>query len=606
MRSFLFYILFLFTTVASAQEVSFKAQPSRTSLGENEYLRVDFTMNKEGDNFSPPAFEGFEVTGPTQSISHSWINGNRSFSKTYTYMLHPKRKGKLSVGAASIFIEGKEYKTKPFTIEVTDAVSHPRNAQATPPPSNPFSGFPFGFDPFGNEEAQPAQIIEPTKEQLFMTAEVSDRQLYVNQPLTITYRIYIDARFGIAGLEKVDEPRYANFWSQQLLEKVQISEVNRNGRPFRCITLKQILLYPQQVGEQQIDPFSCSLVLQLPSNQVDFFGNRSYITSTRTLQTTATKIKVLPLPEEGKPANFSGAVGHFSLSMNFPTRSLNAGETAEGEVVIAGKGNFKLFDMPKLTFPPALEVYAPKEKEHLTNSASGINGDITHTYTIVPQYKGKFPVPALNFSFFNPDTQQYETLSSENMTIEVLSGEEYKSAHQEGAQGATSQQAQFQPLKEASELLPIHKPIFFASTGFYLCWLLPLCLIPLVLILWYSYQKRNDNTIENRSRKTSRLAKKYLSAAKKNLTNKEAFYEALERGLHTYLKAKLHIETSELSKEKVQELLSEKQVAPDTLQDFVQLLTNCEMARYAPYTQTDIDNDYQQAAAIIALLDKQL
>lgn len=606
MRSFLFYILFLFTTVASAQEVSFKAQPSRTSLGENEYLRVDFTMNKEGDNFSPPAFEGFEVTGPTQSISHSWINGNRSFSKTYTYMLHPKRKGKLAVGAASIFIEGKEYKTKPFTIEVTDAVSHPRNAQATPPPSNPFSGFPFGFDPFGNEEAQPAQIIEPTKEQLFMTAEVSDRQLYVNQPLTITYRIYIDARFGIAGLEKVDEPRYANFWSQQLLEKVQISEVNRNGRPFRCITLKQILLYPQQVGEQQIDPFSCSLVLQLPSNQVDFFGNRSYITSTRTLQTTATKIKVLPLPEEGKPANFSGAVGHFSLSMNFPTRSLNAGETAEGEVVIAGKGNFKLFDMPKLTFPPALEVYAPKEKEHLTNSASGINGDITHTYTIVPQYKGKFPVPALNFSFFNPDTQQYETLSSENMTIEVLSGEEYKSAHQEEAQGATSQQAQFQPLKEASELLPIHKPIFFASTGFYLCWLLPLCLIPLVLILWYSYQKRNDNTIENRSRKTSRLAKKYLSAAKKNLTNKEAFYEALERGLHTYLKAKLHIETSELSKEKVQELLSEKQVAPDTLQDFVQLLTNCEMARYAPYTQTDIDNDYQQAAAIIALLDKQL
>lgn len=606
MRSFLFYILFLFTTVASAQEVSFKAQPSRTSLGENEYLRVDFTMNKEGDNFSPPAFEGFEVTGPTQSISHSWINGNRSFSKTYTYMLHPKRKGKLAVGAASIFIEGKEYKTKPFTIEVTDAVSHPRNAQATPPPSNPFSGFPFSFDPFGNEEAQPAQIIEPTKEQLFMTAEVSDRQLYVNQPLTITYRIYIDARFGIAGLEKVDEPRYANFWSQQLLEKVQISEVNRNGRPFRCITLKQILLYPQQVGEQQIDPFSCSLVLQLPSNQVDFFGNRSYITSTRTLQTTATKIKVLPLPEEGKPANFSGAVGHFSLSMNFPTRSLNAGETAEGEVVIAGKGNFKLFDMPKLTFPPALEVYAPKETEHLTNSASGINGDITHTYTIVPQYKGKFPVPALNFSFFNPDTQQYETLSSENMTIEVLSGEEYKSAHQEEAQGATSQQAQFQPLKEASELLPIHKPIFFASTGFYLCWLLPLCLIPLVLILWYSYQKRNDNTIENRSRKTSRLAKKYLSAAKKNLTNKEAFYEALERGLHTYLKAKLHIETSELSKEKVQELLSEKQVAPDTLQDFVQLLTNCEMARYAPYTQTDIDNDYQQAAAIIALLDKQL
>ena len=72
---------------------------------------------------------------------------------------------------------------------------------------------------------------------------------------------------------------------------------------------------------------------------------------------------MLPLPEEGKPANFSGAVGNFSLSMNFPTRTLNAGETTEGEVVISGKGNFKLFDIPKLSFPPALEVYAPRKKK---------------------------------------------------------------------------------------------------------------------------------------------------------------------------------------------------------------------------------------------------
>ena len=174
MRNFLFYILLFLTTISLAQEVSFKAQPSRTSLGENEYLRVDFTMNKEGDNFVPPSFANFEVTGPTQSISHSWINGNRSFSKTYTYMLQPKRKGKLTIGAAAIIIDGKEYKTKPITIEVTDPVSHPRNAQTTPPPSNPFGGFPFGFDPFGSEDEQPTQVIEPTKDELFMVAEISE------------------------------------------------------------------------------------------------------------------------------------------------------------------------------------------------------------------------------------------------------------------------------------------------------------------------------------------------------------------------------------------------------------------------------------------------
>lgn len=606
MRNFLFHILLFLTTISLAQEVSFKAQPSRTSLGENEHLRVDFTMNKEGDNFVPPSFENFEVTGPTQSISHSWINGNRSFSKTYTYMLQPKRKGKLTIGVASIIIDGKEYKTKPIAIEVTDPVSNPRNTQTNPPPSNPFGGFPFGFDPFGSEDEQPTQVIEPTKDELFIVAEVSEKQVYVNQPIAITYKLYIDARFGIAGLENIQEPRYANFWSQQLLDKIQVTEVMHNGHPFRCVTLKQVLLYPQQAGEQVISPLSSTFVLQLPSNQVDFFGNRSYVTRTRNLQTATTKINVLPLPEEGKPANFSGAVGNFSLSMNFPTRSLNAGETTVGEVVISGKGNFKLFDVPKLSFPPALEVYAPKEKENLTNSTAGISGDIVHSYTIVPQYKGKFPIPPLSFTFFNPETQKYETLTSENITIEVLNGQEYKPIHEQEQGATTHEQGQFQPLKEASELLPADKTMFFASTAFYLLWLLPLLLIPLVLVGWYIYQKRNDDTQENRSRRTSRLAKKYLSAAKKNLTNKEAFYEALERGLHTYLKAKLYIETSELSKDKIQQLLTDKGVAAEPLRDFIQLLSNCEMARYAPYTQTDINNDYQQAATIIALLDKQL
>ena len=612
MRSFLFQILFFsFTTLLSAQEVSFRAEPSRKSLGENERLRVDFIMNREGDNFTPPSFENFEYSGPTQSVSNSWINGVRSFSKTYTYMLQPKKKGKLTIGAASVIIEGKEYKTKPLTIEVTDPVANPRSAQTTPPTSpfgnnSPFGNFPFGFDPFGTEEVQPMEIIEPTKEDLFITAEVSSNHVFVNQPVTITYKMYLSARFGIAGFESIEDPRYANFWSQQLLDKLQVTEVMHNGKPFRCITLKQVLLYPQQSGEQEISPLSTSFVLQLPSNQVDFFGNRSYVTRSRRLQSNALKIKVSPLPEEGKPANFSGAVGKFSLSVNFPTRTVNAGETAQGEVIISGKGNFKLFDMPKLTFPPALEVYAPKEEEHLNHSATGVSGDITHTYTIVPQYKGKFPIAPLSFTFFDPETQKYETLTSDPFTIEVPNGEEYNTTSPENTSEVAQEKGQFAPLKTEAKLAPINRAVFFGSGLFYLLWLLPIVLIPIVLLLRYFYQKRNDDTAENRSRRTNRLAKKYLSAAKKNIHNKELFYESMERGLHTYLKAKLHIETSELSKDKVRELLEEKQVESSTIARFLQLLSNCEMARYAPYTQADIDNDYEQAASIIALLDKQL
>ena len=578
MRSFLFQILFFsFTTLLSAQEVSFRAEPSRKSLGENERLRVDFIMNREGDNFTPPSFENFEYSGPTQSVSNSWINGVRSFSKTYTYMLQPKKKGKLTIGAASVIIEGKEYKTKPLTIEVTDPVANPRSAQTTPPTSpfgnnSPFGNFPFGFDPFGTEEVQPMEIIEPTKEDLFITAEVSSNHVFVNQPVTITYKMYLSARFGIAGFESIEDPRYANFWSQQLLDKLQVTEVVHNGKPFRCITLKQVLLYPQQSGEQEISPLSTSFVLQLPSNQVDFFGNRSYVTRSRRLQSNALKIKVSPFPE----------------------------------VIISGKGNFKLFDMPKLTFPPALEVYAPKEEEHLNHSAMGVSGDITHTYTIVPQYKGKFPIAPLSFTFFDPETQKYETLTSDPFTIEVPNGEEYNATSPENTSEVAQEKGQFAPLKTEAQLAPINRAVFFGSGLFYLLWLLPIVLIPIVLLLRYFYQKRNDDTAENRSRRTNRLAKKYLSAAKKNIHNKELFYESMERGLHTYLKAKLHIETSELSKDKVRELLEEKQVESSAIARFLQLLSNCEMARYAPYTQADIDNDYEQAASIIALLDKQL
>jgi len=147
---------------------------------------------------------------------------------------------------------------------------------------------------------------------------------------------------------------------------------------------------------------------------------------------------------------------------------------------------------------------------------------------------------------------------------------------------------------------------FFGSVTFFLCWLLPLLIIPIVILSWYFYEKHNDNSPENRIRRSNRLAKKYLSVAKKNLSDKEAFYESLEKGLHTYLKAKLRIETTELNKEKIQELLSLKGVENPLIESFLKIISNCELARYAPYTQADINNDYEQAVETISLLDKQL
>ena len=613
MRNFLLYIFILSVSLLSAQNISFTAEPSRKTLGENERVQVNFIMNENGDNFIPPSFKDFDATGPIESNSYSWINGVKSFSKTYTYTLRPLKKGKLTIGAASIIINGKEYKTKPFSLEVTEAVSNPHQAQTIPPTSNnpfnnfPFGGFPFGMDPFSPEEQQPTEAIEPTKEQLFIVAEVSKKQVYVNEPISVTYKLYIAPQFGIREYEKIEIPRYQNFWNQQLSSKFQMAEVIHNNKPYRCITLKQVLLYPQQAGEQTIDPLSISFILQLPINKIDRFGNRFYTTRSRTLETVSTKIKVLPLPEEGKPADFSGAVGDFSLSVQFPTQRLNAGETSVGDVVIAGKGNFKLFDIPKLSFPAALEAYAPTEKEHLNSTPSGIVGDITHTYTLIPQYKGKYPITPIHFSFFNPNTGKYQTLTSEEFNIEVINGELYSANPNENTPDNPYLESQdFQGLKLDADLSSMASRSFFGSVTFFLCWLLPLLIIPIVILSWYFYEKRNDNSPENRIRRSNRLAKKYLSVAKKNLSDKEAFYESLEKGLHTYLKAKLRIETTELNKEKIQELLSLKGVENPLIESFLKIISNCELARYAPYTQADINNDYEQAVETISLLDKQL
>lgn len=600
-------LLFCFLSFAifniSAQETTFKAEVSRKSLGENERLRIDFSMNKEGDNFTPPNFDGFDVSGPTQSISNSWVNGVRSFSKTYTYILSPKRKGKINIGVATIEIEGKEYKTKPLSVEVTDAVANPKNNISSTPRAQGFGGFPFNFDPFDYDDEHNIEVIEPQANQLFLTAELSKTNVYLNEPIAITYKIYLAQNYGIAGFQDINIPKYTNFWNHLLSDKFVVNECTYQGKVYRCITVRQVLVFPQQVGEQVLDPLSITLDLQMPTNKVDFFGERSYVTRAKTLRSPSLKIKVKPLPEEGKPDDFSGAVGHFSMEVQLSKKEVEANETLKAEVSILGDGNFNLFDFPKLQFPPTLEVYDPEKKEQITTSTSGIKGDITHTYTIVPQYKGKFPIQSINFSYFNPDTEKYVTLTSESHTIEVIKGNEYKAPSQEEE---VLVQNDFYPLKKTAELQHITKNIFFGSLSFYLLWLLPLLIIPFSIIIWNVYYKYSSDTQENRLRRTNKLAKKYLSKAKRNLNDKDSFYEALERGLHTYLKAKLRIETTELSKERIQELLINRKVEQQNIVNFLQLLSNCEMARYSPYTQTDMENDYSKAVEVIAIFDKQI
>ena len=578
--------LFLLVTNITNAQVSFEAKASKTRLGSNERLRVDFQMNADGDNFVAPNFSNFQIIGgPNQSVSHSWMNGKRSFSKTYSYFLAPKRQGNFKLTAATIEIEGKIYKTKPITIRVTKAIELPKD------PNDP------------NYLA---------KDKVHIVAITSKNNPYLNEAVTIEYRLYVAPRTGVSNWREVSSPTYDGFWNQLIKgNNRKVYKAEFRGEEYRYIILKRAVLYPQKTGKLKLEPLSLDVSVDVPSGRYDFFGNPVTRPVTKNITTGTKTIDVKPLPEEGKPDFFTGAVGQFEFDTYLSKAQLDANQSLELAITVKGKGNLKLFNIPSINLPNSLEVYEPEHDEKVKTYTSGMQGKITDKYTVVPQYKGKYPIPSINFSYFDPKTETYKTLESGEMLINVINGpiaEEEKPIVSNTATNSPNglSNNQFLDIKTETVLNTPNKTQFFNTKGFWSTILLPLIAIPLALVIRRKRDYYLADVIGNKSKKANRLAKKYLSAAKKNLGNETTFYIALEKALHNYLKAKLRIETSEMSKENIQSLLANKHVDNTYINSFIDLLESCEQARYAPVTKVTMEKDYNKASETITAIDKEI
>jgi len=589
-KYFLWISLVLLSISLSAQdndEVSFELKLSKSKLGINERLRVEFSMNKDGDNFNPPDFKGFRVLmGPSQSISSLWVNGKRTFSKTYSYTLAPTARGKFTIKQATIVINGETYKSLPKQVEVTAAVDKPSD-QVT-------------ADDIANES-------------LHLVAEVSKTSPYLNEAVSVVYKLYISQTISVSNYRPLDNPKYNNFWSQDIpVTRINIKNGTYQGKPFRYVVLKRVVLYPQKTGKLEIEPLSLDVSIDVPTNRRDFFGSRIFTQANKTVSAGKRTLTVKELPSAGRPADFSGAVGDFDFAVTTSKTSLNASESLQAKVEVKGKGNLKLFQLPQPSLPSALEVYEPEYEEGVSTTLSGMSGKVSNNYTIVPSLRGKYPIPSISFSYFNPKTETYATLNSEEILINVLEGPTGGVAANNSTSSATNKQLvvtsgnQFNFIKLNPNLKPISSNYFFGSTKFYLLLLLPLVLIPVTIVFGKRRETINSDVAGNKIKRANKLARKYLSEAKKVLGNKDAFYVAMERALHNYLKAKLKIETSEFSKDKITDLLSEKKVDETTTAGFIGLLTNCEMARYSPFSEVQMQQDYSKASEVISNLDKQL
>jgi hypothetical protein len=567
-----------------AQEATLKAKVSKNKLGVNQRLRIEFSIDKQGgDNFSPPKFTNFRVVGgPSQSVSQSWINGKVTFSQSYTYIIQPKRKGAFSIASASIKIGGKFIKSEPVKVIVLDPVEIPKN------PNDP------------NYVAQ---------QNIHLVAEISKANPYVGEGIYVEYRLYVSENVSVYDTSISEAPKYNGFWNQDIkVNGFPVKMGKYNGENYRYIVLQKALLIPTKTGKLSIDPMRMDIVIGVPSGRADFFGNAITKNIRREFASTKKIIRPKSLPLEGKPANFAGAVGDFNFSVALSKDILKANETSQVQVKISGKGNLKLFELPTVETPAELEMYQPERKERVRVNASGLSGAVTDTYTVVPLYKGKYKIPSISFSYFNPKEKKYKTIATEDFFVDVQEGKELITLDTSSVrkQEVISTGKNFRYIATKTNFITAKKIDFFKSNLFYVLFLLPLIAIPIGVFIGKKNEERSNDILGNKTRKAEKLAKKYLSKAQKQLGKKEAFYEALERALHNYLKAKLGVETAEISKERITEILKGKNVEATAIHQFIEVLKNSDFARYTPFTATEMKEEFERAKAVIVQLDKQL
>lgn len=584
-RLYIFFVLAVISNInAQDNAVTFEAVLTKKSLGINENLRVDFKMNKDGDNFTPPSFKGFTVVGgPNQSVSNMWVNGKRTFSKTYSYFLSPIKKGSLTIGQATIEIENNIYKTLPVKISVSESVT------------------------VSKDPNDPSYVVN---ENLHLVAEISNSSPYLNEGISIVYKLYYSPQINVTNVGEIETPEFENFWSQNIkIPRLQIERGSFKGDNYNFVTWKKTVLYPQKSGKLEILPLSLDVSVDVPTNRRDFFGNRIYNQVSKKVTAGKRSINVKALPINA-PESFNGAVGKFEIKLNTNKTELNASESLQATVKISGNGNLKLFSPPSIQVPSSLEKYDPEYNEKVSTSLVGMKGFISNTYTLVPQFQGKYPINSVEFTFFNPQLNKYESINSDEIIINVLEGpmsldeSNTNIPNTETTKNILPSLNQFKFIKTESDFVKINSKPFIYSISFYSILIFPILLILILLIFFKSKNISSSKLKESKSRRANKLAKKYLSDARKNLDNKDVFYIALEKALHNFLKSKFSIETFDYSKEKIYNLLLRKEIEKESLELFIKLIENCEFARFTPASNVAINNDYENAVQVITEIDK--
>lgn len=592
-------ILLLCSTLLFAQK--FTASASKTNVGVGEQFEVDFSMNASGSRFTPPNFNNFQVlSGPNMSSDMTSINGNTTLNISYSYILTATKEGTFTIDEAAIVINGHTLLSHSLKITV--------KGQAPPAAKQPAQQ--AAALPADNAKVDTRDISKL----IFVRAVVDKTNVYEGEQIKVAYKIY--TRVGILGGQPDKVPELNGFWNQDIINKNPNpewkSEVYK-GLRYNVTTVKQSILFPQHSGELTIDPLSMNFGLRIPlpsrnilGTMYDDFKDIDYKAKSQPI-----KIHVTPLPTAGKPADFSGAVGSFSVYADADKKELKANETLNYTVEISGKGNLNLINAPKINVSVDFEKYDPKTTDRITVDSNGVSGSRKFSYLLIPRHQGDFNLNPVTFTYFNPAAKKYITLPAKPVAIKVNKGDAqtnvpaFNSSEQQDIKLLGND---IRYIKTSTTDLLKEGEGFYNSAWYYVLLILGPTLFASALFYRRWNQQYNSDLAKVKSRGAGKMAARHLANAQKELTakNKPAFYDAIAKGLYGYLSDKLNIPVADLNKENIITQLQSRSLESTTINKMVDTMDLCEMARFAPVTGISEQQVFDQAKNTINEIEEKI
>ena len=588
------FLLLLVSPALSGQEISVTAEVSRTRMTVDETLMLTVTVSGSdlGDIPKPvlPDMQAFVLMGSSSSTSSSFnlVNGKLSSSRSvrYIYQLRPRKAGTFVIDSAEVTYDGATHETTPISIEVTPSTSGPASSAGNR--VAPGSGSP----PSATGSIQDGPARSDLGDAVYIRTTLDKQRAYVGEQVTVTYTLY--TRLGLSNARYDVVPSYTGFWLEELFSAHHLDFMEEiiAGRRYAVSKLRQVALFPTVTGELNIDPMTMICDVQGERSRGSLFDSflndpfDTFFSTTRQIRVTsvAQSVQVHPLPNAGRPAGFSNAVGDYSLKATVDQATTEVNQPVTLTIVLAGEGNLKTVEDPVLPPLGDFKEYQSGNKAEYESGGLRISGTKTWEHVLIPTVPGEHVIAPLAFPFFNPETESYRVTATDPVTVTVLPASGAQTAAAMPRKTLVRQlRKDIQYIKPESVFLGDQGAELYRSSWYLLLHVLPVAAI-LATVLYKSQAhrlRRDAGYARRRKAKSNALGELRRSKEKLKANALDEAFTGISNALYGYIADKCNLPTAGLTSPRVVQLLRERGVNEETVGLVRDCLDACDLARFA-------------------------